>query len=59
MECPVGTVMSRLHRGRRLLQAQLRDYAAEHGIGGEPGAAAPSTEGAGAQVIPLRRAGEP
>src|SRR5689334_8179032 len=27
MDCPVGTVMSRLHRGRRLLQKQLRDYA--------------------------------
>src|SRR5688572_19593555 len=26
MECPVGTVMSRLHRGRRLLQKTLREY---------------------------------
>jgi RNA polymerase sigma-70 factor (ECF subfamily) len=32
MDCPVGTVMSRLHRGRRLLQKQLRDYAIEQGI---------------------------
>jgi RNA polymerase sigma-70 factor, ECF subfamily len=32
MECPVGTVMSRLHRGRRLLQKALHDFALEHGI---------------------------
>src|SRR3954462_10128358 len=32
MDCPVGTVMSRLHRGRRLLQKQLRGYAIEQGI---------------------------
>ena len=32
MDCPVGTVMSRLHRGRRLLQKQLREYAIEQGI---------------------------
>jgi RNA polymerase sigma-70 factor (ECF subfamily) len=32
MECPVGTVMSRLHRGRRLLQKALHDFAVEHGI---------------------------
>jgi RNA polymerase sigma-70 factor (ECF subfamily) len=29
MECPAGTVMSRLFRGRRMLQKQLADYAAE------------------------------
>jgi len=32
--CPIGTVMSRLHRGRRLLQRQLVDYAVEAGIRG-------------------------
>lgn len=32
MDCPVGTVMSRLHRGRRLLQKTLREYALREGI---------------------------
>jgi RNA polymerase sigma-70 factor (ECF subfamily) len=32
MECPVGTVMSRLYRGRRILQRRLHDYAVAQGI---------------------------
>lgn len=31
MECPVGTVMSRLFRGRKLLAAALRDFAVAEG----------------------------
>src|SRR5262245_15114975 len=32
MDCPAGTVMSRLFRGRKILQSLLYDYAVEQGI---------------------------
>ncbi|MCP4443909.1 MAG: sigma-70 family RNA polymerase sigma factor [Myxococcales bacterium] len=32
LECPVGTVMSRLSRGRRLLQKELREFAMSQGL---------------------------
>ncbi len=32
MECPVGTVRSRVSRGRRMLQVALRGYALERGL---------------------------
>jgi len=32
LNCPIGTVRSRLHRGRKILQTQLFEYARQHGL---------------------------
>lgn len=37
LDCPLGTVRSRLHRGRKLLQVALRRIAEDHGIVGANG----------------------
>lgn len=57
LECPVGTVMSRLFRGRKLLQKTLREYAEGQGVLShkeEPGSApAPTSEAASSPVAEL------
>lgn len=42
LDCPVGTVMSRLYRGRKILQASLQQHAKEMGILRHTGASADS-----------------
>lgn len=39
MDCPIGTVMSRIYRGRKLLYKLLQDHAAELGLVDPPNAA--------------------
>ena len=36
LDIPIGTVMSRLHRGRKALQKSLYDYAVTHGLADRP-----------------------
>lgn len=58
LDIPVGTVMSRLFRGRRLLQAQLAGYARELGV--LPARAKEDDEPAGAKapvVLEFKRRG--
>jgi RNA polymerase sigma-70 factor (ECF subfamily) len=51
MDCPVGTVMSRLFRGRRLLQQSLAQFAVEQGYV-KPGAEATPAEDVAAPIAP-------
>ncbi|HVE84390.1 MAG TPA: sigma-70 family RNA polymerase sigma factor [Myxococcales bacterium] len=52
LECPVGTVMSRLFRGRKLLQKTLREYAEGQGVLSKPAEDGP---GQVAQLEDFRR----
>ncbi|MCU1380049.1 MAG: sigR [Acidimicrobiales bacterium] len=48
LDIPIGTVMSRLHRGRKALQKRLYDFAAERGLaptGGDPEHREPAQRG--------------
>jgi RNA polymerase sigma-70 factor, ECF subfamily len=48
LDIPIGTVMSRLHRGRKSLQKQLFEFAASHGLTRRPDGDAGGAEAGGA-----------
>ncbi len=50
LSCPIGTVMSRLHRARRLMQSGLMEFARKRGLVPPPGTA----DGARADVVDIK-----
>ncbi len=55
MDCPVGTVMSRLYRGRKLLKKALEEFAIREGVLKKPSSAKETVESE-AKVIAIGRA---
>ena len=50
MDCPIGTVMSRIYRGRRLLHKLLHDHAIELGLVEDETQPTPTTDESGKTV---------
>src|SRR5438105_5991762 len=59
LECPVGTVMSRLYRGRKLLQKSLLGFALESGVvRGDVALEVEADEEAQADILEFRRSSQ-
>jgi len=55
MGCPIGTVMSRLYRGRRMLKARLYEHARSLGIVGPESLVGGNNDDDRRDVVPLER----